>query len=359
MAYSTVSQLGYMVLALGVGAPVAAIFHLVTHAFFKALLFLGSGSVIHGMGDEQDMRKMGNLRKYMPVTAATFIVGWLAIAGVPPFAGFWSKDEILLFAYDKSPLLWALGLVTALLTAFYMSRQVFMVFYGDERWRESSDAEQTAALLHATESEEDVRADTGPDPVHAPEVAHALAEHANGNGTVPHESPWQMTGPLVVLAGLALVGGGLNLPFTDRLKFLERWLEPVLHGNERVLDVSSSTKIGLAAIAVVAGLLGIAAAVAIYLQKRVKPVEPTLLAEGWYYDSTISAFVGGPGRTGFEATATFDKKVIDGAVNGVAALVRRGGTTLRATQTGYVRSYALGVAVGVVGLLVYFLTRMT
>jgi NADH-quinone oxidoreductase subunit L len=359
LAYSTVSQLGYMFLAVGSGAYVAAIFHMVTHAFFKALMFLGSGSVIHGMGDEQDMRKMGNLRKYMPVTAATFIVGWLAIAGVPPFAGFWSKDEILLFAYDKSPLLWALGLVTALLTAFYMSRQVFMVFYGDERWRESSDAEQTAALLHATESEEDVRADTGPDPVHAPEVAHALAEHANGNGTVPHESPWQMTGPLVVLAGLALVGGGLNLPFTDRLKFLERWLEPVLHGNERVLDVSSSTKIGLAAIAVVAGLLGIAAAVAIYLQKRVKPVEPTLLAEGWYYDSTISAFVGGPGRTGFEATATFDKKVIDGAVNGVAALVRRGGTTLRATQTGYVRSYALGVAVGVVGLLVYFLTRMT
>ncbi len=131
LAYSTVSQLGYMFLAVGSGAYVAAIFHMVTHAFFKALMFLGSGSVIHGMHDEQDMRRMGDLRKYMPITAGTFIVGWLAIAGVPPFAGFWSKDEILLFACDKSPVLWALGLVTALLTAFYMSRQVFLVFFGE------------------------------------------------------------------------------------------------------------------------------------------------------------------------------------------------------------------------------------
>src|SRR5690606_19198631 len=136
LAYSTVSQLGYMFLAVGTGAYVAAIFHMITHAFFKALLFLGSGSVIHGMSDEQDMRRMGNLRKFMPVTAATFIIGWLAIAGVPPFAGFWSKDEILLYAFDASPALWAVGLVTALLTAFYMSRQVFMVFFGEERWHD-------------------------------------------------------------------------------------------------------------------------------------------------------------------------------------------------------------------------------
>ena len=136
LAYSTVSQLGYMFLAVGVGAYVAAIFHMVTHAFFKALLFLGSGSVIHGMHDEQDIRRMGGLRKYMPITAATFIVGWLAIAGVPPLSGFWSKDEILLFAYDANPALWAVGLVTALLTAYYMSRQVFLVFFGEERVRE-------------------------------------------------------------------------------------------------------------------------------------------------------------------------------------------------------------------------------
>ena len=137
LAYSTISQLGYMFLAIGSGAYVAAIFHMVTHAFFKALLFLGAGSVIHGMNDEQDMRRMGGLRKLMPITAVTFIVGWLAIAGVPPFAGFWSKDEILLVAWDKGGIgyvLWAVGLVTAVLTAFYMSRQVFLTFFGEPRW---------------------------------------------------------------------------------------------------------------------------------------------------------------------------------------------------------------------------------
>ena len=139
LAYSTVSQLGYMFLAVGVGAYVAAIFHMITHAFFKALLFLGSGSVIHGMDGEQDMRRMGGLRKFMPITATTFIFGWLAIAGVPPFSGFFSKDEILLFAWGsggvQGKVLWGIGLVTALLTAFYMSRQVFMVFFGEYRGR--------------------------------------------------------------------------------------------------------------------------------------------------------------------------------------------------------------------------------
>ncbi len=137
LAYSTVSQLGYMFLAVGSGAYVAAIFHMITHAFFKALLFLGSGSVIHGMHDEQDMRKMGRLRLFMPVTAFTFIVGWLAIAGVPPFAGFWSKDEILLFSLAKSPALYIIGIVTALLTAYYMTRQVMMVFFGEARWKDA------------------------------------------------------------------------------------------------------------------------------------------------------------------------------------------------------------------------------
>src|SRR5207248_315171 len=134
LAYSTISQLGYMFLAVGSGAYVAAIFHMITHAFFKALLFLGAGSVIHGVHDEQDMRFMGALRKLMPITCGTFIVGWLAIAGVPPFAGFWSKDEILLAAWGDNKALWAIGLVTALLTAYYMSRQVFMVFFGEPRW---------------------------------------------------------------------------------------------------------------------------------------------------------------------------------------------------------------------------------
>ncbi|MBA2752155.1 MAG: NADH-quinone oxidoreductase subunit L [Actinobacteria bacterium] len=319
LAYSTVSQLGYMFLAVGTGAYVAAIFHMVTHAFFKALMFLGSGSVIHGMHDEQDMRRMGGLQKLMPVTAMTFIVGWLAISGVPPFSGFFSKDEILLFAYDESVALWAVGLLTALLTAFYMSRLVFMVFFGEERWRE------------------------------VPAGADAPAP--------PHESPWLMTLPLVVLAGLALVGGGLNLPFNSDVHFLERWLEPVLEGNERVIDVATGTKVGLAVLAVLAGLIGIAMAARIYLQKRMEAVEPAILAEGWRYDSAISAFVGGPGQQAFEGVATFDRTVIDGAVNGVAGAVRGGGKGLRVLQSGFVRSYALGVAVGVVGLLAYFLTR--
>src|SRR4051812_16118486 len=142
LAYSTISQLGYMFLAVGVGAYSAAIFHMITHAFFKALLFLGAGSVIHGIGDEQDMRRMGNLRKYMPITAGTFIVGWLAIAGVIPFDGFWSKDEILAKAYfNHDYALWAVGLVAALATAFYMTRQVWLVFFGDERRREQASAE--------------------------------------------------------------------------------------------------------------------------------------------------------------------------------------------------------------------------
>ncbi|WP_291826270.1 NADH-quinone oxidoreductase subunit L [Candidatus Microthrix sp.] len=136
LAYSTVSQLGYMFLAVGTGAYVAAIFHMVTHAFFKALLFLGAGSVIHSLNGDQDMRRMGGLRKYLPITSTTFIIGWLAIAGVPPFSGFWSKDDILLcWSLTQGPVLWAIGLLTALLTAFYMTRQVILVFFGPERFR--------------------------------------------------------------------------------------------------------------------------------------------------------------------------------------------------------------------------------
>ena len=172
LAYSTISQLGYMFLAIGSGAYVAAIFHMITHAFFKALLFLGAGSVMHGMHDEQDMKKMGALRKWMPITAGTFIVAWLAIAGVPPFSGFWSKDEILINAWDKSAVLWAVGAITALLTAYYMSRQVFMVFFGKPRWEEGADA---------------------------PEDSHqdAAAAHGATGDLRPHESPWTMALPLV------------------------------------------------------------------------------------------------------------------------------------------------------------------
>jgi NADH-quinone oxidoreductase subunit L len=318
LAYSTVSQLGFMFLAVGSGAYVAAIFHMITHAFFKALLFLGSGSVIHGMHGEQDMRRMGGLRKLMPVTAITFIVGWLAIAGVPPFAGFWSKDEILLFAFEKNPALWFVGIVTALITAYYMTRQVIMVFYGEQRWRDVED---------------------GHEPVE------------------PHESPWLMTLPLVVLAFLSFVGGFQNLPFTDAMQRLELWLEPALHGNEAPLTVPGGGQVALAVTAALTAALGIGLGIRVYLHKRTAPVEPEILAEGWYYDSTIAAFMGGPGEQVFEGVAAFDREIVDGAVNGVAAGVRGGGSGLRVLQTGYVRSYALGVALGVVALLAFFLTR--
>ena len=334
LAYSTVSQLGYMFLAVGSGAYVAAIFHMITHAFFKALLFLGSGSVIHGMHDEQDMRRMGALRKLMPITGATFIIGWLAIAGVPPFAGFWSKDEILLFAYEKSPVLWAVGLVTALLTAFYMSRQVFMVFFGEARWDRT--LEEAVPELAAEREAAGVHEGHGVGPTG---VIH------------PHESGWKMTLPLVVLAGLAIVGGALNIPIWDATKHLEHWLLPVVHFGEVHPHVATGTKIGLAAVATAAAFAGIAAAVVVYLKGRrevAAKIEQPVLANAWHYDDAISAFMGGPGRAGFEATATIDKTVVDGAVNGVGALVAAGSSKARLTQTGFVRSYALGLTVGVV-----------
>ncbi|MEP6659934.1 MAG: NADH-quinone oxidoreductase subunit L [Acidimicrobiales bacterium] len=317
LAYSTISQLGYMFLAVGSGAYVAAVFHMVTHAFFKALMFLGAGSVIHGTHDEQDMRRMGALRKLMPVTAVTFIIGWLAIAGVPPFAGFWSKDEILLHAWDKSPALWAIGLVTALLTAYYMSRQVFMVFYGDARWGDEN----------------------------------------RPHGEKPHESPWIMLTPLVVLAGLSIVGGGLNLPFTSSTKLLDRWLEPVFGDRLAVSSFGPGGKWALAILATLAGLAGIAVAYAVYLRKRVKAFEPEILARAWGVDDAYSAFVGGPGRRSFLAVEWFDRTIIDGAVNGAGAIAKGAGTGLRRLQTGYVRNYALGIAVGAVALLAWFISR--
>jgi NADH-quinone oxidoreductase subunit L len=342
LAYSTVSQLGYMFLAVGVGAYVAAIFHMIAHAFFKALLFLGAGSVIHGMNGEQDMRRMGGLRKFMPLTAATFMVGWLAIAGVPPFAGFWSKDDILLFAWGSGAaggkVLWAIGLVTALLTGYYMSRQVFMVFFGEPRWR--AEPAPRPASVGAAANELDVETD----------------EHAHGE---PHESPWIMTAPLVALSLLTIAGGVINLPFSERVDFLEDFLHPVLGVNEAEIAVSTGAKVALAVIAVGAGLVGLAIAAAVYLRHRVRAIEPEVLAHAWYYDEEVTAFMGGPGRKSFDAIAWFDVHIIDGAVNGVAAVVRNVGGRLRSVQSGFVRSYALGVTIGVVVVLGYFITRVS
>ncbi len=311
LAYSTVSQLGYMFLAIGSGAYVAAIFHVITHAFFKALLFLGSGSVIYGMHDEQDMRKMGALRIAMPITGATFIIGWLAIAGVPPFAGFWSKDEILLAAWEQKnigPLLWVVGLVTALLTAYYMSRQVILVFFGDQRWD---------------------------DDVH------------------PHESSWTMTTPLCVLAVAAAAGGAINLPLVKDWLVLEHFLEPIFH-HPHHFSSGTATKIALAVISVAAGLIGISIAVLSWMKRRIPTdrLEPEFLENAMYVDSSYARVVGGPGTTGFQKTADFDRRIVDGGVNGLARAVMKLGQLIQPTQSGYMRNYAVGVALGALAILV-------
>ncbi len=323
LAYSTVSQLGFMFLAIGSGAYVAAIFHMVTHAFFKALLFLGSGSVIHGMHHEQDMRKMGALRKLMPITGFTFIIGWLAIAGIPPFAGFWSKDEILLAAFANNRLLWLIGVITALLTAYYMTRQVIMVFFGEARWHD-----------------------------------HAEENGAHGDHT-PHESPWTMVTPLVVLAGLSIAGGALQLPFSHSTKFLEHWLEPVIHHSEVSIAGSwaESNKWLLLVVAVLVAVCGVVASVAVYAKGKFKIVEPKILADAWRYDAAVSAFVVGPGHAAFGGVAAFDAKVVDGAVNGIGTEVRAASGLLRKMQNGLVRSYAFVIGLGAVSLLTWFLLR--
>jgi NADH-quinone oxidoreductase subunit L len=322
LAYSTISQLGYMFLAVGVGAYTAAIFHMVTHAFFKALLFLGAGSVMHGLHDEQDMRRMGGLRKYMPITAGTFIVGWLAIAGIIPFAGFWSKDEILAVAFvDGQYGLWFLGAVTALLTALYMTRQVLLVFFGEERWRD-----------------------------------HVKA--------TPHESPGVMTFPLVVLAGLSIAGGFLNLPFKS-IEFLARWLEPVFEGVPELHAGSFTQGFALSTVAVVLAVAGILVAHALYrrglagreldpLEERLGPLA-TIFARGWYVDAALAAAVDRFGRPVSQWLAdVVDQKGVDGAVNGTAAVVTFAGRQMRRVQTGFLRNYALAVFGGGT-LIVFFL----
>ena len=343
LAYSTISQLGYMFLAVGCGAYVAAIFHMVTHAFFKALLFLGAGSVIHGLHDEQDMKRMGALKKWMPVTSATFIIGWLAIAGVPPFAGFWSKDDILLAAYDKNVALWAVGLVTALLTAYYMSRQVFLVFGGNERWRDAPTADKPEL--------------TEPEPVAEGVAAPAHGGHG-GHGKEPHESPWLMTAPLVVLAALSVLGGLINLPFGSGGK-LEHWLEPVFGEAMHHVDASGGLKVTLALIAVAAAGAGIAFAYTTFMKaKRVDAYEPVVLKKAWGVDSLYAALIVTPGQA-LSAFAAYvvDTRIIDGVVNGLGTVVRGSGGVLRKVQTGYVRNYALGVAFGATVLLGWVMVR--
>jgi len=320
MAYSTVSQLGYMFLALGVGAPIAAMFHLATHAFFKALLFLGSGSVIHGVGDVQDMRRMGGLRSKMPLTYWTMVIAGGALAALPPLAGFWSKDEILGSAFKGGyPILWAVGVFTGGLTAFYITRAIWLTFHGQPR-------------------------------------DHHLFEHA-------HESPRVMTWPLVALAaGSALVG---FIGFPPDHGFIHAFLAPAVetgHGPAVEPGTDWTAFLTLAAISTAVGVTGILFGLSMYARSRPDPAA-VARAAGPYYDVLVNkyyvdelydrrfvdvakAFAG--------AAWAFDIHIIDGLVNRLGWIIKLGGGGLRRAQTGIVGNYALSIVAGLLVVMVVY-----
>ena len=322
LAYSTVSQLGYMFIAVGMGAFGAAIFHVFTHAFFKACLFLGSGSVIHAMGGEQDMRKMGGLKARMPQTYWTYVIATLALAGIPFTAGFFSKDLILWQSFSHGAFgIWAIGLITAGMTAFYMFRQLFMVFHGECR----ADAHTQAHL---------------------------------------HESPLVMTLPLVILAIGSIFTGWLGAPEFLWGSRWERWLEPIFgaaaepHGS-----IGTEVIVTLVTFAVV--LCGIGLAYLRYGKPKIAAEDGPvgflyrLSLDKFYVDEFYDAFFVRP----FTAISRFlasvvDPWVIDGTVNGVAATVRGFSTVWRGLQTGNVQHYAAMFLVGVLALLAYYLGQL-
>jgi len=322
LAFSTVSQIGYMVLAVGSGAYGAAIFLMVAHAFFKGLLFLAAGSVIHGLDDEQDLKRMGALRKTMQWTTITFTVGWLAIAGIPPLAGFWAKGDVLDNVYAHYKVLWVLGLLTAVLTAYYMTRLQVLAFSGDERWKQ-----------------------IGPNG----EPAHHT----------PHESPWVMRLPLVILAVAALFAGLLDLPWAHDYS-LANWLAPVFKGSLFDDHLHSGGLWVLALTDIAAAVIGVVIAVTLWRGSKVdKPeLEPQFLQQVWYWDDFYDTIIGRPSqKLAYFFAWVVDARIIDGAVNGTAKVVKSTGTVTRKLQTGYARNYALGIALGMAALVVFLLSR--
>jgi NADH-quinone oxidoreductase subunit L len=334
LAYSTVSQLGFMFTALGVGAFTAGVFHVMTHAFFKALLFLGSGSVIHGMHEEQDIQKMGGLKKYMPITYRTFLIGTLAISGIPFFSGFFSKDEILWFAWlNGSPILWAVGALAALTTAFYMWRLTSLTFLGEERF-----------------------------------------DHHHVH---PHESPATMTIPLIVLAVLSAFGGLLGVPHVighalHIPNLLEGWLEPIFAVSNEMLPKHTgdhtALEIGLMVASSVLAVVGIMYARSIYSQGLTKASAMAdkmsgaykLLFNKYYVDEIYNMLVAGPILA---ASRDFlwkivDVVVIDGVVNGSAKSMGAAAGVLRRMQTGVAQNYALVMMIGIVIMLAMVLMPM-
>ncbi len=348
LAYSTVSQLGYMMLAMGCGAPVAGMFHLVTHAFFKAMLFLGSGSVIHAMeevvGHEpvlaQDMRLMGGLRKHMPITSSTFFIGCLAISGIPPLAGFWSKDEILGQAFGSFPVLWAAGFITAGMTAFYMFRLYFLTFEGSFRGNDKAMAAQLLAAAGKGVEELD------------DEHGHAHAEH-------PHESGWQMAMPLAVLAVPSVLIGLLGTPWNSRFGNL---LDP--HEAAHMAEhFSWGEFLPLAAASVAISLVGITISVLAYALRKLDlgtavagrfPAVNAFLANKWYLDAINDKLFVQGSRKLARSVLDVDSKVVDGVVNLTGLLTLGSGEGLKYFETGRAQFYALIVFGGVVALVVLF-----
>jgi NADH-quinone oxidoreductase subunit L len=323
LAYSTVSQLGYMFLGLGVGAYTGAVFHVMTHAFFKALLFLGAGSVIHAMHHEQDIRKMGGLAKKLPTTHWTFLAGCIAIAGIPPFSGFFSKDEILVHAFAANPVYYVIGLAGALMTAFYMFRLYAMTFRGTFRG------------------------------------THDQEHHL-------HESPWQMTMPLVVLAVLAIVAGFVGIPelFAADAHKLEHYLAPVFAASvdlaEKHEPLSHAKEYVLLAVSFISISISI-----LYAFNRFSKKPETGDAEGfgkvlankWYVDELYNSIVTKPlNGLGAFANRFIEKSGIDGIVNGVGKSVQWGGRQLRLMQSGQVGSYVLWMVLGILILFVITIT---
>ena len=347
LAYSTVSQLGYMMLAMGCGAPIAGIFHLVTHACFKAMLFLGSGSVIHAMEEvvghqpilAQDMRLMGGLRKKMPYTSATFLIGCVAISGIPPLAGFWSKDEILGNAFITFPAFWFVGLSTAGMTAFYMFRLYFLTFEGDFR---GENKELQKELLIASK----VNLDEENEEVH------------EENGSI-HESPWSMTFPLVFLAVPSIIIGFMGLPWDSKFANL---LDPE---EAEIAAKAFELKefLPLAIVSVVVASAGIIIAYQAYFAKKINlsilfsekfPTLNKFLSNKWYLDDiNEKLFVKGSRKLAKEVLEV-DSKVVDGVVNLTGLVTLGSGEGLKYFETGKAQFYALIVFGGVILLIAIF-----
>ncbi|ARV62114.1 NADH-quinone oxidoreductase subunit L [Nostocales cyanobacterium HT-58-2] len=378
LAYSTISQLGYMVMAMGVGAYSAGLFHLMTHAYFKAMLFLGSGSVIHGMeavaGHDpnlaQDMRLMGGLRKYMPVTATTFLIGCLAISGVPPFAGFWSKDEILGAAFNANPVLWGIGWLTAGITAFYMFRMYFLTFEGKFRgnlrqlWQKLKSPEGMAIVTGF-----DAAPAFGPGAMTKGELEateehyHDDHGHDHGHSEYPHESPWTMTLPLVLLAIPSLLIGLVGTPFANYFEeFIFPPTETLAEVTEKAALFNPTEFYIMAGSSVGISLIGITLASLLYLLGKINPVaiarkiKPLyeLSLNKWYFDDFYhSVFVIGLRRLARQVMEV-DFRVVDGAVNLTGFFTLISGEGLKYLENGRAQFYALIIFGAVLGLVIIF-----